>query len=40
VPRNAFVDFGEAAMKERERQEGEVPEALKTLQALQENPTS
>jgi hypothetical protein len=38
VPRNAFVDFGEAAMKERERQEGEVPEALQTLQALQENP--
>jgi hypothetical protein len=38
VPRNAFVDFGEAAMKERERQEGEIPEALQTLQALQENP--
>jgi hypothetical protein len=38
VPRNAFVDFGEAAMAEGVRQEGEVPEALQTLQALQENP--
>jgi hypothetical protein len=39
VPRNAFVDFGEAAMAEGARQEGQIPEALKTLQALQENPT-
>jgi hypothetical protein len=39
VPRNAFVDFGEAAMAEGVRQEGQIPEALKTLQALQENPT-
>ena len=39
VPRNAFVDFGEAAMAEGARQEGQIPEALKTLQALEENPT-
>jgi hypothetical protein len=38
VPRNAFVDFGEAALAEGVRQEGEIPEALQTLQALQENP--
>ena len=38
VPRNAFVDFGEAAMKEKERQEGEVPEALQTLIQLEKNP--
>jgi hypothetical protein len=38
VPRNAFVDFGEAAMKERERQEGEVPDQIKLLEAIKENP--
>jgi hypothetical protein len=38
VPRNAFVDFGEAAMKERERQEGEVPDQIKLLEAIEENP--
>ena len=38
VPRNAFVDFGEAAMAEGARQEGEVPDQIKLLEAIEENP--
>ena len=38
VPRNAFVDFGEAALAEKTRQEGEVPDQLKLIEQLSENP--
>ena len=38
VPRNAFVDFGEAAMAEGARQEGEVPDQIKLLEAIEGNP--
>ena len=38
VPRNAFVDFGEAAMAEGIRQEGEIPDQIKLLEAIKENP--
>ena len=38
VPRNAFVDFGEASMAERARQEGEIPDQLKLMQEFERNP--
>jgi hypothetical protein len=38
VPRNAFVDFGEAALAEKARQEGEVPDQLKLMDKLSKDP--
>ena len=38
VERNAIADFGGAVLKEQARQEGEVPEQIKLMQAVQENP--
>ena len=38
VPRNAFVDFGEAALAEKARQEGEVPDQLKLIDKLSKDP--
>ena len=38
VPRNALVDFGEAAMAEGVRQEGEIPDQIKLLERLKEDP--
>ena len=38
VPRNAFVDFGEAALAEKTRQEGEVPDQIKMFEMLKNNP--
>ena len=38
VPRNAFVDFGEAAMAEGARQEGEIPDQLKLMERLKKDP--
>ena len=34
VPRSGIVDFGEAALAEQARQEGEVPAAVQTLEFL------
>ena len=38
VPRNAFVDFGEAAMAEGIRQEGEIPDQVKMMEMLRKDP--
>ena len=38
VPRNAIADFGGAVMAEQARQEGEVPDQIKLMQAIQESP--
>ena len=38
VPRNAIADFGGAVLKEQARQEGEVPDQIKLMQAIQESP--
>ena len=38
VPRNAFVDFGEASMAERARQEGEVPDQIKMMERFKDDP--
>ena len=38
VPRNAFVDFGEAAMAEGARQEGEIPDQLKLMERFKDDP--
>ena len=38
VPRNSLVDFGEAAMAEEVRQEGEIPDQIKLMKEFQNNP--
>ena len=38
VPRNAIADFGGAVLKEQARQEGEVPDQIKLIEAVSENP--
>jgi len=38
VPRNAIADFSGAVLKEQARQEGEVPDQIKLMQAIQESP--
>jgi hypothetical protein len=38
VPVNPFVAFGEAAMAEGVRQEGEIPDQLKLIQSISEDP--
>jgi len=38
VERNAIADFGGAVLKEQARQEGEVPDQIKLMQTLKENP--
>ena len=38
VPRNALVDFGEAAMAEEVRQEGEIPDQIKLMERFKDDP--
>ena len=38
VERNAIADFGGAVLKEQARQEGEVPDQIKLMKAVQKNP--
>ena len=38
VPRNALVDFGEAAYAEQARQEGAIPDQIQLLKAIEKNP--
>jgi hypothetical protein len=38
VPRNAIADFGGAVLKEQARQEAEVPDQIKLIEAVSENP--
>jgi len=38
VPRNSLVDFGEAAMAEEVRQEGEIPDQIKMFKEFERNP--
>ena len=38
VPRNAIADFGGAVLKEQARQEGEVPDQIKLIEAVSKNP--
>jgi len=38
VERSGVADFGGGVLKEQARQEGEVPEQIKLMQAVQENP--
>ena len=38
VPRNALVDFGEAAYAEQARQEGDIPDQIKLLKEIEKNP--